>query len=222
MTLSQIETLVWSWLDDPLGGYFTKAQIDVWINNAQKEVQKRLLKAGENYYVEKMSGLTIYGQDTYTLPSDFKSCHKFEIVTSGLGTVNEHRVTLTPVTYNQLDAYPSGPALPLVYNFRRNLVTIRPMPDQAYTMYLHQSYRVTDLVNPNDLPDVPEDYTELIAVLATLDGFMKDQRDASQFVLDKKAEYEKMMNQDAKLRTVSAPRRIVETEGFATDGAWIF
>ncbi len=211
MTLSQLETLVWSWLDDPQGGYFTQAQVDVWLNNATKEVQKQLIQAGENYYVERMSGLFLAGQDTYALPSDCKKIHKIEIVLSGTG-VSEQRRTLDFVTFQQLDMVAQNTGSPCVYNIKRNLIIIRPIPDINYSCYLHQSYRVADLVNSTDVPDVPSDYHEYIAVLATLDGFMKDQRDASQFVIDKQQTYLKRLNEDAENRDLSAPRTVVVTE----------
>lgn len=206
---------MWSWLDDPLGAYFTPAQVNVWINNGQHEVQKLLLATGDLYYATKMRGVTIQNQDTYALPADFKKLHKFEVVISAAGTVNEIRSTMTPVTYIQLEQVSQSTGCPVAYNIRRNIVTMRPIPDNAYTMYFHQSYRVVDMVNPTDIPDVPDDYTEYIAVLATLDGFLKDQRDPSAFVAAKQDKYETMLKRDAQMREVSAPRTVVVTEDMA-------
>lgn len=217
MNFGELQTLVWSWLDDPNAGYFTPAQVQVWINNAQKELQKKLIRAGQNYYVEKMSGLLTANQDTYCLPTDFKKCHKLEIVSGGTaGTVTENRNTLTWVTLMQLENYPQGTGLPCVYNIRRNLVTFRPIPDQAYTVYLYQSYQVADMVNAQDVPDCPEDYTEYIAVLATIDGFMKDQRSPSDFLIAKQKMYEENLVADAVERDESSSRRVVVTE----DSGW--
>ncbi len=213
MNLSQLETLVWSWLDDVNGAYFTKPQVDVWINNAQREVQKLLIQTGQNYYVEKMSGVMVINKDTYFLPSDFKKCHKLEIVTSGVvGSTSEVRATMEWCTLMQLESIWQSVGTPILYNIKRNMLTVRPIPDQAYTMYLHQSYKCVDMVNPSDLPDVPEDFTEYIAVIATLDGFLKDQRDPSAFVGAKKEKYELMLKQDANDRNVSKPKSVVVTE----------
>lgn len=211
MNFGQLQTLVLSWLDDPAGAYFTAPQTNVWINNGQKEVQKLLLATGDLYYATRMSGTTIANQDTYALPADFKKLHKFEIVLGGTG-VNQNRQTMTPVTYNQLEQVSQGTGCPAAYNIRRNIVTMRPIPDNIYPMYLHQSYQVVDMVHPADLPDVPEDYTEYIAVLATLDGFLKDQRDPSAFVAAKQDKYKEMLKIDAQQREVSAPRAVVVTE----------
>ncbi len=213
MNFGNLQTLVLSWLDDPMAGYFTIPQISVFLNNGQKEVQKLLLLAGQNWYVEKMQGQLIVDSDTYVLPSDFKQCHQLEIVISGaVGTTSERRRTLDWKTLMQLEEIQET-GQPYAYNIRRNLLTVRPVPDSAYTIYLSQSYQCVDMVNPLDLPDVPEDYTEYIAVIATLDGFLKDQRDPSPFVIAKKDKYEKALERDAAKRNVSKPRGIVVTEG---------
>lgn len=211
MNFGQLKTLVWSWLDDPLGAYFTDSQVSVWLNNAQKETQKQLLQAGDNYYVTKMGGLTIQNQDTYALPTDFRFCHKFEIVMLGTTGVNEQRYTMTEVTYQQLEQVSQTTGTPACYNFRRNIVTMRPIPDNAYVIYLHQSYEVVDMVNPTDLPDIPVQYHEYLAVLATLDGFLKDQRDPTPFIAKRDA-YLMLFKQDAVRRDVSAPRSIVVSD----------
>lgn len=211
MNFSQLQTLVLSWLDDPQAAYFTLPQINVWINNGQREVQKLLLKTGDLYYATKMSGTTQTNQGLYALPSDFVKLHKFEIVIAGAGTTNEIRETMAPVTYNQLDQVSQQQGCPAAYNIRRNIVELRPIPDNTYTMYLSQSYRVVDMALPGDLPDVPTDYVEYIAVLATLDGFLKDQRDPSAFVAAKKDKYEMQLKQDAQMREVSQPRQVVVT-----------
>lgn len=209
--------MVLSWLDDPNAGYFTLPQVNVWINNAQKETQKLLIRAGENYYVEKMLGQLIAGTETYTLPSDFKKCHKLQIVIAGTaGTTTEVRTTLEWVTLMQLEALWQSTGQPVAYNIRRNILTVAPIPDQAYPIYLYQSYQCIDMALAADLPDCPEDYTEYIAVLATLDGFLKDQRDPSPFVVAKQEKYLKMMERDMADRNVSQPKSIVVTDA----GAW--
>lgn len=219
MNLSQLETLVWTWLDDVNGGYFTKTQVDVWLNNAQRECQKLLIQAGENYYVEKMSGSTVQNQDTYVLPADFKKCHKLEIVLQGTSP-NEVRQTLSPVTLVQLDMISQTTGVPTAYNIRRNVVTIRPIPDNIYTMYLHQTYRVVDMVNSTDLPDVPQDYHEFLAILAAIDGFLRDQREPSAFLTGKRDWYMALMKQDADNRDLTAPKCVVVTEDMG--GGYLF
>lgn len=210
-TFLDLRTLTLSWLDDPQGAYFTAAQVNVWLNNAQRELQKKLIAKGENYYVQRLQGTMIANTDSYTLPTDFKKNHKLEIVLSGTAPT-EVKQTLLPVTYMQLDQVAMDVGAPRAVCFKRNAMIVRPVPDQAYTMYLHQSYQVVDMVNDADIPDVPHDYAEYIAVLATLDGFMKDQRQASEFVMLKQKAYEDTLTKDAQQRDVSAPRSIISLE----------
>jgi hypothetical protein len=211
MNLSSLQTLTLSWLDDMNAGYFTLPQVTAWLNNAQRETQKQLIQAGENWYVQKSAASTIASQDSYSLPSDYLKCHKLEVVLSGSG-VSEQRRTLTPVTLIQIDNITSL-GIPEIYCLKKNCIIMRPIPDSAYVLYLHYSYLVTDMANALDVPDVPEQYHEYLAVLATIDGFMKDRRDPSAFIVGKRDSYLALMKQDSKNRTVDAPRSIVMTDG---------
>src|SRR5688572_13141534 len=105
-TRAQLRTLALSWLDDPNGEYFTAAEMNVFLNNAQRELQKKLIDKGENFYVQRLLGTMVIGQDTYTLPTDFKKSHKLEIITSGTSSdeTTQDRQLLAPVTLIQLDA----------------------------------------------------------------------------------------------------------------------
>lgn len=209
MTRGELRTLALSWLDDPNGGYFTPAQMNVWLNNAQRELQKRLIDKGQNYYVQRMEGTMVAGVDTYTLPTDYKKTHKLEVLVDGTADTSSARYQLvTEVTLMELARIPPGPGIPCAVAYKRNAMILRPYPQQAYTMFLHQSYQVADMTSDADIPDVPADYAEYIAIRAALDGFMKDQREPSQFVLDKKKEYEDMLTIDSQKRDVSTPRMV--------------
>lgn len=211
MTLGQLQTLTLSWLDDLNAGYFTLPQVNVWLNNAQRECQKQLIQAGENFYVKRSSSATVQNADTYALPTDFLKVNKLEVVLSGTG-VNEVRQTFTPVTLIQIDQMYQLQGVPAAYVLRKNCFTVRPIPDNTYTLYLSYSYRVTDMVNTSDSPDVPEQYHEYLAILATLDGFLKDQRDPNPMLVTKRDFYLALMKQDSEERTVDAPRMVIMTE----------
>lgn len=214
MTLLDLETLTWTWLDDVNGTYFTKAQVDVWLNNAQKECQKQLVQAGENFYVVRASSTQVTNQDTYALPTDFLHLHKFEVVTSGTpGSVTEVRQVIYPTTMMQLDGVSMQTGTPVAYNMRKNCVVLRPIPDSPRVMYMNYSPVVLDMTAPSSIPDVPPAYQEYLAVLATLDGFFRDTRDPTQF-LEKKRYYQEMMKQDAQNRNMDAPKEVVVTDDY--------
>lgn len=214
MNRGQIRTLAWTWLDDVNGGYFTSDQMNVWINNAQRETQKRLLQAGENWYVTRAETSTVANQFDYALPSDFLKVHRLEIVLSGTSP-NEEVSLIEPITINQSDLYPAAPGTPAGYYIKKDRFTLLPAPDTVKTLRLWYSYLVTDLVTDGEEPDVPNQYHEYIAILATLDGLFRDGRDPSPF-LEKKRYYEDLMKQDAENRREDQPRSIVVTnsDGF--------
>lgn len=214
-TFQDLQNLCLSWLDDLDAGYFTLPQVSVWLNNAQRECQKQLLQAGENWYETTLYGNTVQNQDNYTCPADFLKVNKFEVVASGTGT-QENRQILWPVTTIQLNQQPLDQGLPAVYGIKKNCFTLKPTPDNIYKLYLTYSYRVADMTVPTQVPDVPEQYHEYLPVLAVIDGFFKDTRDVSQFVAAKKEVYLQMLKQDSQNRRVDFPRTVNSTE----DGEW--
>lgn len=207
MNFNDIKTLVWSWLDDPLHTYFTDSQVSVWVNNAQKECQKQLIQAGENFYVTRVSTQTVQNADTYALPSDFLKVNKLELLLSGT-TPNEVRQTFTPTTLVQIDTISMTTGQPCAYVLKKSCLVMRPIPDTVYTVYMDYSYLVADMTAPGSIPDVPLQYHEYLAVLATIDGFLKDQRDPSP-MLSKRDFYLGMMKQDSEDRTIDASRSVI-------------
>ncbi len=212
MTLTDLTTLMLSWLDDPNAGYFTPAVTLPFLNNAQKEVAKRLVAKGQNYYIKCQQTTLVPSQGLYQLPTDFRKLHRLEIVKSGTYP-NEDRSVIAPITMNQQDFNPSFTGTPETYFLKKNVIALYPVPDTALTLRMNYSYRIADMVNGSDTPDVPEDYHELIAILATLDGNLKDKMDMSG-IIAKKEYYERMMDQDSAERQLDQPRTIVVTEDY--------
>src|SRR4051812_22648575 len=136
MTRAEISTLMMSWLDDTQQAYFTPAQVNVWINLAQREVQKLLLLAGENYYEKPVETLTVMNQADYVLPVDFIVEHRLEIVLSGTG-VNENRLKLEAITTNEQDMISIAAGTPTNYYIKKDRVTLSPTPQQAWTLRLY-------------------------------------------------------------------------------------
>lgn len=209
MTLAEIRTLCLSWLDDPNGGYFTTAQMNVFINNAQKEVQKLLLQSGELYYTKAVETTMIVSQTDYVIPDDFLKVHRILIVLSGT-TPNEEIQTLQPITLDQQDLFDNQSTNPQAYYLKRNRFVMVPPPANALVLRIEYSYLVADMTLDADVPDVPTQYQEYIAVLATIDGFLKDGRDPG-MMMTKKAFYEEQMKQDQQNRKEDGPRMVVVT-----------
>ena len=210
MTLTQLCTLVWSWLDDPGGNYFTSTQVDVFINNAARQVQKKLIQSGELWFSKTVQTSLVANTDTYTLPTDFLRLHKAEIIVSGTFP-NQSMYRLQVVTPVQADNFPTGTGKPYGYWLNKGYITLVKCPDAAYTLQLLYSYLIADISQDSQSPDIPEQYHEMIAIYATLDGFLKDQRDPNPVFATKLAAYEEMMKQDSQERNVDQPRMVVVT-----------
>ncbi len=205
MTRLQLRTLVWSLLDDPLGGYFTEAQVNVWLNNAQKEVQKTLNQAFEGHSIKKVLTTLVVGQREYALPSDFKRLHRLELLISGTIPSNEQVQRLGKITivFN-------GQGTPCNYYFRGNYVVVVPAPDTALLLRMEYEYLVADMSADGDSPDLPEQYQEMVALYAARKGFLKDGRDASLINLEIK-DFETGLKRDAEDRNADEPRTVVQT-----------
>lgn len=219
MTFGELKSLVSFWLDDLQFGYFTEAQVSVWLNNAQKEVQKRLIKAGDNYYVKCVQTTLVVNQNDYVLPEDFKKENRLEVVISGT-VPNESVNAITPITLNQQDLVVTGVGTPQWYYFKRNRIVVIPAPDTALPLRLYYSYLVADMTLDTDVPDVPESYHELIALLACQDGFLKDGR-VNDLLMKKITAYQLDMDSDADERNQDMPRSIVET-GIDFQGGYLW
>lgn len=209
MTFLDLQNLTAYWLDDLSFGYFTPVQVQLWLNNAQKEVQKMLLQSRSNFYVTRVQTTMVVNQQDYVLPMDFMTVHRAEVVLNGTPP-NEDTSPLAPMTINQQDLVPNRTGTPQFYFLKKNRMTLFPAPDVALTLRLYYSYAVSDMVLPTDSPDIPAPYHELIAVLAAIDGLMKDGRDANP-MLSKRGYYEKLLKEETQDRNEDAPRGIVQT-----------
>lgn len=218
MTRSEIRTLMLSWLDDAQSGYFDATTCNTWINLAQREVQKRLLQAGNNFYLTPVFTSTVASQSDYVLPSDFVILHRLELVVSGTG-VSENRTALLPITTNQQDLISIALGIPTNYYMKKDRVTLSPTPDQVYTLRLYYSPRVADLSSDSDVPDVPEQFMELVPILAAYNGFIKDDRVPANLV-EKRNQYEKLFDRMAAERNQDVSRQVVVTQDYDSGMNW--
>lgn len=213
MTRGEIRSLVLSWLDDLDAGYFTPDQVNVWINNAQYEVQKQLLDCGELWYMTCVTANTVAQVDAYALPSDFLKANRLELLTAGTLTgsvASQSWASIEPQTLNEAAVINYGISQPASVTIGKDCLILRPIPDAAYTMRLWYSYRVDPMNDDLNVPDVPLQYHEAIAVRAAWDGYMKDQRNPT--IMDEKRKYyDELMKKDQIQRNRSTPRRVVRT-----------
>ena len=212
MIRSDLRILMLSWLDDARSGYFDATTCNTWLNLAQRQVQMRLLQAGQNWYMKPVETLTVADQADYVLPSDFMVEHRLELVVSGTGD-QESRSPLTKITTNQQDMVPIGPGTPTNYYIKKDRITISPTPSQQWTLRLYYSPRVADMASDSDSPDVPEQFMEMVAIVAAFDGFIKDDR-APENLVAKMAAFEQLLKQMASERLQDRPREVVVIQDY--------
>jgi len=216
MTFLQLKALVSYWLDDLGQTYFTPIQLGIFLNNAQKEVQKLLLKANYEWYVVCKQTNLVLNQRDYQLPADFLKLNRLEVVVSGVAP-NENVVYLSPITRNQKDMVNNVAGCPGAYYFNKNSITVLPAPNVSYVLKLTYSYLITDMTLDTDMPDVPSQYQELIAVIAARDGLVKDGR-TSTLLNEKLEQYMGMLKQDANQRNIDESRQVIQSGG--NDYGW--
>jgi len=208
--LSDIKNKITYWVDDLLKGYFTDPQLNRFVNDAQLEVQKQLIQAGQNYYVTVSDTQMIIGQKEYVLPSDFLHLHRLEVITSGYATTSESTSPVLPITINQQDRIPFTLGFPQGYYLKSNRIILIPSPDTALYLRLTYSYKVLPLVLDTDILDIPDEYTEMVALLSAMDCFIKDNRDPVQ-IAAKLTVYNEMLKREAEDRLQDASRSVVST-----------
>lgn len=218
MTFNDLQNLTSYWLDDLQFGYYTQTQVQLWLNNAQIEVQKMLIASGQARYNAWVGTTLIVGQSDYVLPQDFRKINNIEIVLSGTPP-NEAVTPIVPITTNQKYLIDMGQATPAAYRFRKNRIVLQPAPDTPLLMRMEYTYLVASMVNPTDIPDVPTEYHEMIALIACADGFIKDGRQ-NQLLMTKIEAYKTDLEQDAQERSQDVVRGIVQTGDNADAGMY--
>lgn len=212
MDLADLRTLCASWLDDVNQGYFTPAQLNVFLNNGQRQVQKILIQSFESRYVKCVETQTVASQAFYQMPTDFLKVNRFLVVLAGTNETNEEYNDLQYITPNQENRVEIRSGSPGFYTILNNVFKLLPVPSSTgKILRLYYTYRVTDMTQDTDEPDVPEEYHEMVALYAAVDGFLKDGRQ-NETLMAKLAEYKKQVQEDAADRNIDSARRIVTTQ----------
>lgn len=207
MNFLQMQEAVSYTLDDLSFGYFTTTQVKRWLNNAQFEAQKIIVQSDEGSFVKCVQTTCIVGQDEYVLPEDMLKINRVQIIQSP-DTANELSSQIFPVVLSQIAKFTRTNAYPSVYYLRRNRLVLVSPPDNTYTLRIDYTYRLAELVNDSDTSEIETQYHEYLTILAAIDGFLKDDRAATQLIA-KKQWYEKLFEEDAEDRKVDTPRHVI-------------
>lgn len=207
MTRAELRSLLTQWIDDPAMGYFTEASLNVFLDNAHRECQKKLMQAFENRFVVCAETTTVADQADYVLPDNFVVMNSLVLY---LGANNTNPRELIPIPMSERFKYSSESGTPEVFYLRNRRIVLVQKPDSAKTLEMLYTYVVSDFANDAATPDanIGEEYHEYIALIAARDCFLKDDRVPDN--LERKLKYyEELMVQTAESRTLNRSRRIV-------------
>lgn len=217
MTFLEMQNQVSYYLDDLQFAYFTPVQVKRWLNNAQESVQKQVIQAFEDLFVKCVQTSTVIGQREYNLPDDFRKLNRLQLILSGTTPQTENPFDLVKITRGEENAYFQNVGTPRAFYFLNKQLILTPYPNQVWVLRMDYTYRLEPMVNDTDVSEIPEEYHELIAVTATVDGLIKDGRDPGTLI-NKKQQLEKELREDAEQRHINQPRTVVITQDDDTGG----
>lgn len=211
MNLGEMKEYIGSLVDDKAYSYFTETELVRFLNQAAREVQKKLIQSGNNWYLKIDSSIpTVVGQQEYSVPTDFLKMNRVELVT-GISTPSESVITLNNMTLNQQDYFTNLNSTPVGYYLRKDKFALVPRPDSVKTLRLWYTYRITDVSGNTQTIDVPEEFHTYLCHLAAIQCFLKDNRDPS-LLLGWTKEVEENLKRDAMERTQDRAVSVVVTD----------
>lgn len=218
MNRGELRQYVLTNLDDLNAGYFKPEYVNLRLNLALYEVQRYLVNNGQSWYTICAETTLVVNQQEYVLPEDFLILNRLDLIISGTPP-NETLSPLEPITIMQQDFVTNLTGNPAFYFFKKNRIKIFPAPNSPLQLRLLYSYRVGQMTNDADIPDVPEQYQEMIGIFAVIDGLLRDGRDPAAFMA-KKEEFKMDVKASAAQRHVDQSRRIVETGSYDSGIYW--
>lgn len=211
MTLLQMRTLVWDTLDDPNGSYFTQSIVNLRLNLAMWELQKRLISANQEFFLSCVKTNTVVNQQAYALPTDFIQTVRLEWYEQGTSLTSLPR-KIEFMTPNQRDLILNVTGDPQYWTFSKNNILLWPIPSRIVEVHLEYNYQTAFMSADADVPDMPLQYHEYIPILATRDGLIRDGRPIAP-IETKLKEFEELLKQIAVQRRADSPRMVTQTTG---------
>jgi hypothetical protein len=215
LTLLQMRTLVYDWVDDPNGSYFTSSTVNLRLNLAMWELQKRLISANQEFFLSCVKTDTVSAQQAYALPSDFLQLVRLEWYETGTSATSlSNKIEF--MTPNQRDLIGEVTGDPQYWTFSKNNILLWPIPDRIVEVHLEYNYQTAFMSSDSDIPDMPLQYHEYIPIIATRDCLIKDGRPI-QPIETKLQEFETLLKQIAVQRRADSPRMVRQT---AQEWSW--
>lgn len=188
MNFLEIRTLVGVMIDDVNFGYQTVPNVNVNINNALYEVQRRILKTRQAYYHKCIFTTLVIGQREYVLPDDFLCMYDLWVILDGTAP-NEQTLPLDYIAPSRRHDFLPQNGTPTNFWLKKNNIVLATPPDQTLTLEMIYAPLVDQLVLDADIPDVPVQFHELIALYAIRSCYMRDDK-VNTLVTEKIKEFE--------------------------------
>lgn len=218
-----MKTYISQIVDDELFGYFTSAVLNNFLNQSAKECQKKLVAAGNNWYLTVDTSQTlINGTSTYALPTNTLEINRIEIVQNP--GVNESYYAINEITLNQQNMFKYSNNIsgqPEAFYTQKNSIVLVPQPDASVagrTLRLWYSPLIADVTNDSSTFDIPATFHEFVCLLATLKCYLKDGRDPA-LIKDQLRETENRLEKAAIERAKTEASTVVVVDG---DGGWMY
>lgn len=212
-----MRNLTLDWLDDVDAAYYTTSIVNLRLNLAMWELQKRLISANKEYFTICVKANTVANQQYYSLPSDFMQVVRLEWYETGTSATSLSN-RIEQMTPNQKDLLVSVTGNPQYYTLGKTgtgssssrAFILWPIPDRIVEVHLEYNYQVSFMSLDADVPDIPLEFHEYIPILATRDCLIKDARPIAP-IETKLEEFETLLKQIAVQRQADSPRMVVQT-----------
>lgn len=140
-------------------GLVTNTEVKANLNRGYQKVVNRIASLGQDYYVRLSKADLSQGQHLYGLPSDFRRMMRVEL-DYGSGRFKANRVDSNaygdPVSTNISETAPQ-------YSIRGKNIEVNPTPraDMDKGLWLWYVENVNDLVDDDDEPNLPFEFSDL-------------------------------------------------------------
>ncbi len=206
MTLTELQSLFAIYVNDPFGGYFTPTIATTFLNNALIQAQRRLLKMHAAFYSVCTSTPLVIDQSQYALPSDFLALFDLWIDLD-----SETPPTTLPLKFiplSQRHEFVPTSGTPTHFFMLKDSVNLVVQPDQVLTLEMIYAPKVSPMVNGSDVPDLPAQFHEYLALMAAKTAMMVDDKE-SKLVNEALGVYDALIVANEQ-RVQSQPRYIIE------------
>ncbi len=152
------------------------ADLDTLINIGYKKVQQKMLEVNQDFFEEQKTKFYLSkDQDLYSLPDDFLAMKQLRLAYKTPASEKDYKVAIahdaaetTSILQEEESPYP-------IYDITGNYFRIKPAPtdDVPDGGEIYYFARRSDLSTTADVPDIPIDYHDILAVFAAKEASLK-------------------------------------------------